>query len=500
MPRTDSPAADETRRRVEWWGAVTLLLAALVWRLPYAVTRSFNESDELWYSLPTVERMVKGEWLFYISGTNYGAPVQEFLASLLFRVFGESAITLRLPVVILGAVGVVVAYRSLRTVVRERAAFGMSLLLACAGSAVAHYTTFAHPCYAATFLLVGVLQLLTFRLDRARTARGWWALALTMGGAFYLFKLSLLQSAASLAWLWWRSENADRLRARARTVDGAQALCRAGVWLGAGALLLAPVAYRFLTRRRTFVMLSWEKGLLAAALVALLIGAWLATRAMARTSRREAWPGLVCALALGLIPLPAALWHARVEAPRVLAQGRTIYAEKRYELKHWRELPHQTRLVLQGIIPALIIGHFDYLIGEPTETEPLDWRAGVSVAVLAVLAWFGGKRLRAAGWRVPLRAGDTVLIAPFLITAAIMFPSWALHSECCFRYLVPFLAGGLLFVYRALEEPIVRYPRVVVVVLVVLILQNGVDCYRFMEAPWPETVGATPALPFAPAR
>ena len=69
-----------------------------------------------------------------------------------------------------------------------------------------------------------------------------------------------------------------------------------------------------------------------------------------------------------------------------------------------------------------------------------------------------------------------MVIAPFLLTAAVMFPSWALHSECCFRYLVPFLPGGLLLAYRALEEPVTRYPRAACGVVAALILQNAYDC------------------------
>jgi len=55
-----------------------------------------------------------------------------------------------------------------------------------------------------------------------------------------------------------------------------------------------------------------------------------------------------------------------------------------------------------------------------------------------------------------LAAGDTVLIAPFLLTAVVLLPSWSLHNEYCYRYFVPFLSGGLLLAYRALEEPIQR--------------------------------------------
>ena len=475
------PADPLTRARPAWFGAAVLFLFSLAWRLPYAVWRAYTDSDEVWYSLPTAERMARGEWLFYISGTNYGAPVQEFFASLLMRLFGTSVATLRLPVVVISALAVVVAYLSLRTVVRERAAFALSLLVACADSAVAHYTAFAHPCYATTFLLGGVIQLLTFRLARERTPGGWVALAAAVGAGFYVFKLSLLQSVVSLAWLWWRSENAAGLRARAATAGGAWRLRLAGGVLATGAVMLAPVAYRYLTRRKIFVIAPWETVLLLAALAVLLVGAVLAVRVMVRPAWREVWAALVCALALALIPLPAAVWYARVEAPRVAERNGKLYAEADYGLKHVHEFPHQARLVIQGIIPALVIGRFDELEGEPSETEPLDWRAGFSVVLLGALVWFGGKRVRALGWRVPVSAGDAVLIAPFLVTAAIMFPSWSLHSERCFRYLVPVLPGGLLLVYRALEEPVTRYPRAACGVVAALILQNAWDCYWHMN-------------------
>jgi hypothetical protein len=58
-----------------------------------------------------------------------------------------------------------------------------------------------------------------------------------------------------------------------------------------------------------------------------------------------------------------------------------------------------------------------------------------------------------------------------------MFPSWALHSECCFRYLVPFLPGGLLLAYRALEVPLTRNSCIAIGVVVALIVQAALDCF-----------------------
>jgi hypothetical protein len=470
-------AAPAPRLNAAWLGAITLFLFSLVWRLPYAISRTFTDADELWYSLPTSERMARGEWLLYISGTNYGAPFQEFLASVLIRFFGVSEGIVRLPVVLLGAVGVVIAYFSLRTVLKERVAFALAVLLALPSSGVAHYSAFAHPSYATVFILCGVIQLLTFRLARKSTPGGWWALAGVIGLAFYAFKLSLLQSAVSLAWLWWRSDHAARCRARIATPEGQRTFRWAIGILACAALLLAPVAYHYLTRRKAFAIAPWETGLLLASGAILGVGAVFLVRVISRPTLRELWPALACAAALVLIPLPAKIWYERVEAPRRLAAGDKFYPEASYSLKHFHEWPRQIALTVQGIIPAMALGNFDELNTDELAMPPIDWRTVFSVVLLGLLAWFGGRRLHAAGWRVPLSAGDTVLIAPFLVTAAIMFPSWMLFNEFAFRYLLPFLPGALLLIYRALEAPITRWPRVATGVVAVLLVQNAVDCY-----------------------
>ncbi|MGV3531232.1 MAG: hypothetical protein ACO1QR_02605 [Chthoniobacteraceae bacterium] len=95
---------------------VLLALLALVWRLPIAATAPMVAADEVTYSRPTVMRMLAGEPLFYIAGTNYGAPVHEALAVPLVRWFGESKLTLRLPAVLLGSLGVVMSFLVLRRV------------------------------------------------------------------------------------------------------------------------------------------------------------------------------------------------------------------------------------------------------------------------------------------------------------------------------------------------------------------------------------------------
>ena len=125
------------------WGACLLLvLLAFAWRMPYAATAPIVQVDEVKYSLPTVQRLLVGDAVFYISGTNYGAPIEQAIAAVLFRIFGESAAAFRASTVLLGSLAVGVFFLALRRTVGTTAAFGIALPLALANSSVARYTTF----------------------------------------------------------------------------------------------------------------------------------------------------------------------------------------------------------------------------------------------------------------------------------------------------------------------------------------------------------------------
>src|SRR3954471_5275648 len=79
-----------------------LALIYLAWRLPAVISAPMTINDEVLFSMPTVQRMLAGETLWYVAGTNYGAPVHEALAAPLMRVFGESTLILRLPPLVIG--------------------------------------------------------------------------------------------------------------------------------------------------------------------------------------------------------------------------------------------------------------------------------------------------------------------------------------------------------------------------------------------------------------
>ena len=464
-------------RRGAWPLFLALVALAFAWRMPYAATAPIVQVDEVKYSLPTVKRLLAGEPLLYISGTNYGAPVQEAFAAVLFAGFGESAGAFRLPTVLLGSIAAGIFFLALRRAAGTGVALGIGVLLALANSACARYTTFSHSCYSTLLVMTGCIQLATMWTDEKRTAARWLTLGATMGAGFYVLKLAIFQSLVSLAWLWLRSDYFHRLRERLGDTQLRQRV-RAGIFTAAlGLLALAPVLYHWLTRRATYAISPLEKMLVAAAAFLCAAGAAIVLPTLCAPRLCEWAPAVCCGALLVLIPLPAELWFRKIELPRLTAQGIEPYAEAGYSFKHLHEWPNQARLVIEGVFPALLIGRWDEVHGFG-ENETPGWKSAVAAAVLAALAFAGIRRWRAGKWRPDIRSADALFIAPFLLTLAVLFPSWSLHSESSYRYLLPFLPGFWLLAYRCLEDRIAAHPRIAAALLALYVAYCAFDCFR----------------------
>ncbi len=495
------PADTTTKRRWRcgvWPIFFALVLFAFAWRMPYAATAPIVQVDEVKYSLPTVLRFLAGDPVLYISGTNYGAPLEQAMAAGLFAVFGESAGAFRLPTVLLGSLAVGVFFLALRRIVGRGAALGLTLPLALANSCVARYTTFSHGCYSTLLLAVGLIQLATLRVEERRTLARWLVLGVAMGAGFYVLKLAIFQSVASLAWLGLRSEYFQRLRARLADARLRPRL-RAGIsTVALGLIALAPVLYRFLTRRATYAISPWEKWLVIAAAFFCAAGAVVLLPTLGAPRFREGATVSAALALLALVPLPAEIWFRKIELPRLAAQGIAPYVEAGYSLRHLHEWPHQARLLLEGVFPALLVGRWDEVRGfEESEREPLGWKSAIAAAVLAALALSGWRNFRTrpprtqtprppapatnpceGKWTRALRSADFIFIAPFLLTLAVLFPSWSLHSESSFRYLLPFLPGLFLLAFRCLGDRIAAHPRLTAALLAIYAGYCAFDCAR----------------------
>ncbi len=477
MTAAQSPDPSSTRRT--WLLFLVLAVLAFAWRMPYAATAPIVQVDEVKYSLPTVKRLLAGDTLLYISGTNYGAPLEQGIAAILFRMFGESAGAFRASTVLLGSVAVGVFFLALRRTVGTGAAFGLALLLALGNSSIARYTTFSHGCYSTLLLVVGLIQIATMRVDEKRTVSRWLVLGVLMGTGLYVLKLAIFQAFASLVWLWLRSEYFARLRERFDEPRLRQRMIAAMLTFGVGLIAFTPVLYRFLTRRATYAISPWEKGLVIAAAFFCAAGAAILVPTLCLPRLRECTPVAGALALLVLIPMPAERWFRQGELPRLAAQGIEPYAEASYSFKHLHAWPNQARLMVEGVLPAVIVGRWNEVRGfEESETETLGWRSAIIGALLAVLAFADFRRWKSGRRRPDPLSADFLFIVPFLITLIVLFPSWSLHSESSFRYLLPYLPGMFLIAYRVLEKPLTAHPRIAAALLAAYAGYCAFDCFH----------------------
>jgi hypothetical protein len=449
-----------------------LFALALAWRIPWSATLPMTWVDEVLYSWPTVEQIKQGHLLTYVYGTNYAAPVHEYCAAWLSHLFGNSLLVFRCPVGFFSSAAVAVSFLLLSRLVGLGAAAVIGLVLACPSSAPAIYQVLAVPAYAATMLLVALMQWATLALDRERTPPRWILFGALAGVAFYVFKLSLMQSAVSFGWLFSRSALGRQMIERFLE-DRTRAARDLTVLLGS-AILMAPVLYRALTRRGSYTPQSWELALVGLALLIVAVGLWRMRRCL--PDQPTGWQnGVLCGIAFLAAALPPMFYYSAIEQPRLAAEGVNLYTETAYSWKHAHEWPFQLRLFFDRVFPSLWIGRVQELEGFPTSV-PVTWKSLVSAGIGVVLLAGAWHRATRSNWRLALPVGTIVLIGPFVLTSAVMLPSWLLHGEFCYRYLLPYMSGFLLLAYLCCEQWITAFPRFAVAVGLLYVTYCGADC------------------------
>jgi hypothetical protein len=476
-------------------GLFFLLVAiAILWRLPFSALCPMSSGDETKYSMPTVERIEAGEFPTYIVGTDYGAPVHEWLAAIFRRTLGHSLLAFRLPLILFGAFAAGVFFLSLRTAISTGAAFALALLVACPPSTTAFYTAFSQPAYAATLLCVALIQVATFRVDRSRTRAAWALLGLLMGAAVYVFKLSVLQSGVSLIWLFARSENGRGLLAEIDTNPEIRKRAKLATGFAlAAALAIAPVAYRALTRRGIYQISRPEIALVALAVPLFIASFFIAIRLIRiRPGPLSSGAAFACAFAVFAV-LPS-LRFTFVEKPRLTASHVKLYTEAAYSLKHLHEWPFQVKLFAERVFPALILGRMSTLEPYPVNGVRCGWKTAVTAAIFAALAFGAFRRWGARSGREIFDRNDLVITAPFFLVIAVMAPSWSLHGDFCYRYLFLFFPGLLLFAFRCIEPAFPRWQNASIAVMAIYVLYAANDCRIHI----PRSLVDAPAAP-APA-
>ena len=453
--------------------ALGLFLVALAVRLPHSLLTNGLMWDELLYSLPTLREIKAGGFPIYAVNAAYMAPLQEWVSTALFVVFGVSYLTFRLPCVVFASLAVPVSYLAFRRMMPQRVALGFGLLLASGNSGATAWTSFSYPTWGLGLLLVACLQLVTLWLHECRTPTRWIAFGALSGASLYIFKLSQVQIIVSLGWLFLRSDASRELVRRIEANPAVRHTWRTAIVVaGIGAIPLAAITYHYFTRVRTFTPGKIDLLLVAAA--AMLLGFAAVRLLLLLKPSRRAWRNAVLMVgALLLVSQPPMLYYSSVVRPRLEAETGSQWNAAAFSLKHAHRWPAAATLWLEGVFPSLLIGDADRNYRGPLERLHMGWRSVVSaaffMAVTGSIIW----QWRRAAWCLPYRRW--VVLGPFLLISALLFPSSNLSSGWSFRYLLPFYSGLLMLGFLALRPLLIRQRRTMAALVLAFAIFGAID-------------------------
>lgn len=205
-------------RRTALVGALALLGVGLriwAWLLPQGAL----DADEAVVGLLT-HGILHGTFPAFFPGQGYGGTQEEWLAAPLMAVFGMQTWVIRLPVIVLWAVGAVLVWRiGLRVLADERRAVAAALLFWLWPAYFVWKSERAHGFYGSELVLGLAVLLLVLRLDARIARRDLVLLGLALGCGLWSSPQVAIVALPALGWLVRRRR--DVLRAAPLVVGAA---------------------------------------------------------------------------------------------------------------------------------------------------------------------------------------------------------------------------------------------------------------------------------------
>jgi hypothetical protein len=175
-------------------------LRVWVWLLPQGAL----DADEGVVGLLT-HGILHGTFPAFFPGQGYGGTQEEWLAAPLMAIFGMQTWVIRLPVILLWAVGAVLVWRiGLRVLENERRAVAAALLFWLWPAYFVWKSERAHGFYGSELVLGLLVLLFVLRLDDRVTRRDLVVLGLALGCGLWSSPQVAIVALPALGWLVWR--------------------------------------------------------------------------------------------------------------------------------------------------------------------------------------------------------------------------------------------------------------------------------------------------------
>jgi hypothetical protein len=425
-----------------WSMAWLLALISFVWLLVPALRTPGYILDERSFGLPTIALLRGGAWPLHPANEAYGFPIVYYIAALIESFANAHPICLRLPNIVLGSLAVAIAFRWTAQRIESRVALLAGLAFACPNALHLTFVSVGSD-YGSGLLCIWILSWTWWSLSGRAPIRRFAVVGAITGLILFVITQSRLLIAAWLIVVLW--PHLARLVQRRSMLAACGGLC---------AIILSPAAYHYLTRRVAYVPPAWAILCLAAggggtAIVAARL--WLHEPVWRAWIRRLATLGVVSVI---VAAVPEVIYTV-YQLPTLGQYGH--HDATNYTLRHLHEWPHQVGFFFDRILPLVFIGdasQFSYTLVEKVPVRAAGVALGVGLAALWV---FGAVDLARATPKGRAKRAIAWLLAPTVVAAVALVPSWNLANSLNARYFTLTLPG--LFVplcwlsFRYLGKP-----------------------------------------------
>jgi hypothetical protein len=471
-----------TALRKDWHsygtGACLIILTAFAVRLIAAFCLTMS-GDEVHFAKSTILGYLNGASFLYPCYSTYMSPLAEYLASWLWKGFGPSLITLRLPSAIFSSLACGVWWFLLAQHLPKGYRFWLGCFLAIPSYSNLNYVLPANPSYGLGHLAIALLSLLIVYFPSTPANRHWLLLGLAGGLALHLFPITILPLVPGIAWLGLRDGRAweilrtswDRISRIERQIVTIVAI--------AGGIAFSLGAYHYFTRPShyqlpTKLLPVWALTALAAVG---LIG-WMTWRARPLWNQ-TARIAIVLGICWATAAIPRAVFNSQFVRLSPDAQAE-YYSGDQTTLEQAHNWGHRTLFTIQYLLTQLVTGRHLTVApaaeGGYVESMPFSlWRAILGLCVLAIImtgsirAWEN----REARPLVTLLGGSLLLLTVLLM---VTYQSANFYN---FRYLAIFAPG---FFYLAAST--FRSTRVGTWLLGILVLLAANDLAQTLWQQW----------------
>ena len=412
-------------------------LLALICRTAAALLLPVT-SDELGYSMPSIECILKGDFLIYMYHNTYFAPINEYVAAVLFHLFGPSVFSLRASEIIFGSLGAVCWWQNLKPFLSSR---WQEICLA--GLLAFPSSSFLAMGYSFGFFLMSLMFMFTIQLTVDSSLRKLLAFGFYCGICLYLFPLiKILIVPCWLVLLITQTSLGSELPRWVRSTP-VKRRTLVLILLAGTFFALFPTVYHYYTRPTNYHPPAWVIVTLVTAFLTSLGGALILFKDI-RLDWKSLAPYACCLVLMLVIPAIPEYFFQKHFASLSPETQNMYWSASKPCLEHLHNWPVRTIFTLQQILPQAVAGLLPYaqpMEGGYVTNTSLPWyyfAMGFSVWVVLLVGSL--RSLTDPERRLP------GFILSFCIHGIILlfFTSYYSANYYNFRYLSVFV-GGMFF-------------------------------------------------------